>query len=174
MRLTRRFAVLAVASIATAVPAAAQTAAGTPFSFGADVGIFAPFEGGSSASFTARVTGDFFWWRPLGMRFAAGFANPSLGDEPFQGHVNMAYVSAALIQTFSGTPRPFWQGGVGIYNLSGNGRGTQLGVHLGGGVQIPLSLRRTFLAPELTAYVISGDAPRFSLALTVGLHTRPE
>ncbi len=175
MRLTRLLATLALFSIAGAAPCAAQTAADAPFSFGADVGIFAPFEGGSSSSFTARVTGDVYWWHPLGVRFAAGFANPSLGDEPFEGRVNMVYASAALIQTLpGGSPRPYWQTGIGIYHFSGDGAGTQLGLHLGGGLEIPISLRRMFLAPELTAYVISGGAPRFSLALTVGLHTKPE
>jgi len=167
-------ALLPVVALAAA-PLAAQQAGGTPLSLGADIGMFAPFEGGSSSSFTARVTADFYTWGPLGVRFAAGFANPQVGDEPFEGRADMVYASAGLIRELRDVHfRPYGHVGVGIYHLSGNSSGTQLGLSLGGGLQLPLSMRHLLLTPELTGYLISGDAPRFSLALTVGLHTRPE
>jgi Outer membrane protein beta-barrel domain len=158
-----------------AAPIAAQQAAGTPLSLGADIGMFAPFESGSSSSFTARVTADFYSWGPLGVRFAAGFANPELGNEAFEGRADMVYASAGLVRELRDVHlRPYGHVGVGIYHLSGDVSGTQLGLSFGGGLQFPLSTRHLLLAPELSAHLISGDAPRFSLALTVGLHTTPE
>jgi len=156
-------------------PAFAQSGGGTPVSFGADVGLFEPFEGGSSASFTGRVTADVYWWRPLGVRFVAGFADPTLGDEPQDAHVGTGYLAASVIRPFTGgSLRPYGHAGVGLYHLSGDGSGRQLGLTFGGGIELPLSWKHTLLTPELTAHVVSGDGPRFSLALTVGLHTKPE
>jgi len=156
-------------------PASAQASGGTPVSFGGDVGLFAPFEGGSSASFTGRATVDVYWWRPLGVRFAAGFAEPTLGDEPRDAKVGIGYVAASLIRPFTeGSLRPYGHAGVGLYHLSGDRSGTQLGLTFGGGIELPLGWKHTLLTPELTAHVVSGDGPRFSLALTVGVHTRPE
>lgn len=171
----RTLATMILLSALGASPAAAQPSGGTPVSFGADLGLFAPFEGGSSASFTGRVTADLYWWRPLGIRFTAGFANPTLGDEPRAARVDIGYVTASAIRPFKeGSLRPYGHAGVGLYHLSGDGSGTQLGLTFGGGVELPLGWRRTRLTPELTAHVVSGGGPRFSLALTVGLHTRPE
>ena len=171
----RTIATAALLWFLAAAPVAAQASAGAPVSFGGDVGLFAPFESGSSASFTGRATADVYWWRPLGMRFALGFANPTLGDEPADAHVGLGYLTAALIQRLgTGGLHPYGQVGVGIYHLSHNGSGTQLGLTAGGGVELPLRWKHTLLTPELTAHVISGDGPRFSLALTVGVHTRPE
>jgi hypothetical protein len=170
----RLVAVLPVAFL-TALPLAAQAAHTTPLSVGADIGLFAPFEGGSTSSFTARVTADFYSWGPLGVRLAAGFANPELADEPFEGRADVVYASAGLIRDLSGSAlRPYGHIGVGIYHLSGDGSGTQLGLSAGGGLRLPLSMRHLLLTPELEAHLISGDAPRFSLAVTIGLHTRPE
>ncbi len=158
-----------------AAPLAAQTTGGTPVSIGADIGMFAPFEGGSSSSFTGRVTADFYAWGPTGVRVAAGFTNPELSDEPFEGRADIVYASAGLIRVVrEASLHPYGHVGVGIYNLSGERSGTQLGLSFGGGLELPLSVRRLLLTPELTAHLISGDAPRFSLALTVGVHTRPE
>ncbi len=162
-------------AVLLAAPLAAQQAGRTPLSIGADIGMFAPFEGGSSSSFTARVTADFYAWGPLGVRFAAGFANPQLESDAFDNRADLVYASAGLIREVRGaTFNPYGHVGVGVYHLSGDNTGTQIGLSAGGGLQFPLSMRRWLLTPELTAYVISGDGPRFSLALTVGLHTRPQ
>jgi hypothetical protein len=171
----RTIATMILLSALASSPAAAQATGGTPASFGGDVGLFAPFEGGSSTSFTGRVTADLYWWRPLGIRFAAGFANPTLGDKPNDARVGIGYVTASAIRPFKeGSFRPYGHAGVGLYHLSGNSSGTQLGLTFGGGVELFTGWRRTLLTPELTAHVVSGGGPRFSLALTVGLHTRPE
>ena len=171
----RTIANITLVAVLAAAPVAAQTHGDTPVSFGADIGLFAPFESGASSSFTGRVTADLYWWSPLGMRFAAGFANPTLGDSPFDAHVDMGYVTASLIRPFKeGTLRPYGQAGVGVYRLSGDRAGTQLGLTFGGGLELSLGWKHVLLTPELTAHLVSGDGPRFSLALTVGLHTRPK
>jgi len=156
-----------------AAPAMAQSAGGTPVSFGGDLGLFAPFESGASSSFTLRAAADFYWWSPTGMRFALGFANPTLGDEPFDAGADITYLSASVIRPFSaGDLHAYGQAGVGLYHLSGGGSGTELGLTFGGGLEFPLGWEHLLLTPELSAHIVSGDGPRFSLALTVGLHTR--
>jgi hypothetical protein len=166
-------AFMLVAALA-AVPASAQSIGGTPVSFGGDVGLFAPFESGASSSVTVRATGDFYWWKPVGMRFALGFANPTLGDEPLDARADITYLTSSLISTFSTEGlHPYWQAGVGIYHVSGDGSGTDLGLTAGAGLVLDPGWDHLLLTPELTAHVVSGDGPRFSLALTVGLHTRP-
>ena len=158
-----------------AAPVLAQAPTGVPTSLGADIGIFAPFENGSGGSFTGRVNADFFAWDTLGMRFAAGFANPQVGEDPFDNRADIVYLSGGLIQRIEGPKyRPYLHGGIGLYHLSGSVSGTDLGLSFGGGLQFPLGMSRLLLAPELTAHVLSGDGPRFSLALTVGIHSRPK
>ncbi|HVN76171.1 MAG TPA: hypothetical protein VMT19_07645 [Thermoanaerobaculaceae bacterium] len=157
-----------------AVPAAAQTAVTAPVSLGGDVGIFAPFESGSSGSLTGRFIADVYAWDRLGLRFAAGLANPDLGDRPFGGRATMVYATGGLIQRLNGSVyNPYLHGGVGIYRFSGDNSQTDLGLNFGAGFELQSPIRRTFLTPELTAYVISGDGPRFALALTIGVHTKP-
>ena len=171
MRTTCTFIVLIAWA---AAPALAQSVTPAPVSLGGDIGVFAPFESGSSASFTGRFTADVYSWDKLGMRFAAGFANPTLGDKPFDSRANLVYVSGGLFQRLAASAyNPYLHGGGGIYHLSGYRSGTDLGLSFGGGFELPVRLRRAVLTPELSAYVISGDGPHFSLALTVGLHTRP-
>jgi hypothetical protein len=170
----RTIATITLVAALGAAPAVAQTQGGTPFSFGGDLGLFAPFESGSSSSFTVRATADLYWWSPTGMRFAAGFANPTLGDEPLDASADIGYVTASLISPFSeGNLRPYGQAGVGVYHLSGGRSGTELGLTFGGGLEFQLGWEHLVLTPELNAHIISGDGPRFSLALTVGLHTSP-
>ena len=157
-----------------AAPALAQSGSSAPVSWGGDVGIFAPFESGSSSSFTGRFTADVYSWDRLGVRFAAGFASPTLGDAPSDAHADIVYVSGGLIQRLGGSAyHPYLHGGVGLYHLSGDRSGTDLGLAFGGGFELDIGIRGAALTPELTAHVISGDGPRFSLALTVGLHTKP-
>jgi len=157
-----------------AAPAVAQTAVTAPVSFGGDLGIFAPFENGSSGSFTGRFTADVYSWDRLGTRFTAGFANPRLGDKPFDGRADMVFVTGGLIQRLAASAyHAYAHTGIGLYHLSGDRSGTDLGIDFGAGFEVPLGMAHVFLTPELTAYVISGIGPRFSLALTVGLHTRP-
>jgi len=64
--------------------------------------------------------------------------------------------------------------GVGIYHLSGDRSGTQFGLTVVGGIELPLGIKHLSVTPELTGHVVSGDAPRFSLALTDELHLKPE
>jgi len=157
-----------------AAPALAESGVPTPVSWGGDVGIFAPFEGGASSSFTGRFTADVYSWDRLGIRFAAGFANPTLGGKPLDSRANLGYVSGGLIQRLTGSSyHAYVHGGVGLYHLSGDRSGTDLGVAFGAGFELPSGIGRAVLTPELTAHVISGDGPHFSLALTVGLHKRP-
>ena len=157
-----------------AAPALAQSATGAPVSFGGDVGLFAPFSSGSSSSLTGRFTADVYAWGPTAMRFALGFANPWLGDAPFQGHADTLYLTAGAIRKFERAgARPYGHAGVGIYHLSGKRSSTDLGLDFGGGFEVPLGMKHLLLTPELTGHVISGNGPRFSLALTLGLHTRP-
>ncbi len=171
MRPVRTICLLAAC---VAAPALAQTVPSGPVSLGGDVGIFAPFSNGSGSSFTARFAADIYAWNTLGMRFTAGFANPTLGDAPDDARADMVYVTGGAIQRLAGsTYRPYVHGGVGIYHFSGDRSGTDLGVSAGAGFEVPVGLRGAVLTPELTAHVISGDGPRFSLALTVGLHTTP-
>jgi hypothetical protein len=121
------------------------------------------------------VTTDLYPWGALGLRFAAGFANPDLADGPFEHHVDTAYLTGGLIHSFRESKLHLYaHAGVGIYHLSGDRSGAQLGLRCGTGVAVPLSLHHLLLTPEITAHLVSGDAPRFSLALTAGLHTRPE
>jgi hypothetical protein len=109
------------------------------------------------------------------MRFALGWANPDLGDEPFDASADITYLTASAIRPFSsGGLHAYGQAGVGLYHLSGDGSGTELGLTFGAGLEFELGWEHLLLTPELTAHVISGDGPRFSLALTVGLHTRPK
>jgi len=170
----RTTAIITLVAALGAMPAVAQVGRGTPFSFGGDLGLFAPFESGSSSSFTARATADLYWWSPTGMRFALGWANPTLGDKPFDAGADITYLSASVIRPFSaGGLHPYGQAGVGLYHLSGDGSGTELGLTFGAGLELPLGWEHLLLTPELSAHVVSGDGPRFSLALTVGLHTRP-
>jgi len=171
----RRLALLVPAALLFAVPVAAQSAGTAPLSIGGDIGMFAPFEGGSSSSFTARVTADLYLWGPAGLRFAAGFANPELESEDVvDERADVVYASAGLIREVRDAAlRPYGHVGIGIYHLTGERNGTQLGLSAGGGLQFPVGTNGLLLTPELTAHLISGDAPRFSLALTVGLHTRP-
>jgi hypothetical protein len=170
----RTIAIITLVAALGAMPASAQSAGGTPVSFGGDLGLFAPFESGSSSSFTLRATADFYWWSPTGMRFALGWANPTLGDEPFDASADITYLSASVIHPFSaGGLQSYGQAGVGLYHLSGDGSGTNLGLTFGAGLEFPLGWEHLLLTPELSAHIISGDGPRFSLALTVGLHTRP-
>ncbi len=171
----RRLALLATAALLPAAPAAAQAAGRAPLSIGGDIGMFAPFEGGSSSSFTARATADLYLWGPAGLRFAAGFANPELeGEDVVDQRADVVYASAGLIREVrDASLRPYGHIGVGIYHFTGDRNGTQLGLSAGGGLEFPVGADGLLLTPELTAHVISGDAPRFSLALTVGLHTRP-
>jgi hypothetical protein len=171
----RAIAAITLGAVLMAVPAMAQSVGGTPVSLGGDLGLFAPFESGASSSFTLRATADFYWWSPTGMRFALGWANPTLGDEPFDASADITYLSASVIHPFSaGGLRPYGQAGVGIYHLSGDDSGNELGLTLGGGLEFPLGWEHLLLTPELSAHIMSGSGPRFSLALTVGLHTRPE
>jgi hypothetical protein len=171
----RMIAIITLVAALGAMPAVAQVRGGAPVSFGADVGLFAPFESGSSSSFTARATADLYWWSPTGMRFALGFTNPEIGDGPFKDRFNTVYLSAGLIRSVRGARlHPYGHAGVGIYHLSGDRSGTQLGLAFGGGVELAVGWRNVLLTPELTAHLVSGDSPRFSLALTVGLHTKPE
>jgi hypothetical protein len=171
----RTTAIVALFSLLAAAPAVAQSLGGSPVSYGADIGLFAPFESGASSSFTGRVTADVYSWSPLGLRFALGFANPKMGNGPFEDHFNTIYLSAGLIRAFrEGKLHPYGHAGIGIYHLSGDRSGTQLGLTVGGGLELPLGMRHFSATPELTCHVVSGDAPRFSLALTVGLHLKPE
>ena len=171
----RTIATVTLLSALAAAPAVAQGRGGTPVSFGADIGLFAPFESGASSSFTGRVTADVYSWRPLGLRFALGFANPEIGNGPFKDRFNTVYLSAGLIRPFrEARLHPYGHAGVGVYRLSGDRSGTQLGLAFGGGVELPVGWRNVLVTPELTAHLVSGGGPRFSLALTVGLHTRPE
>ncbi len=157
-----------------AAPALAQPVGSGPISLGGDIGIFAPFQNGSGGSFTGRFTLDAYSWNTLGMRFAAGFANPNLGDAPSQSRADMVYVSGGLIQRLAGSAyRPYVHGGIGVYHFSGDRSGTDLGVSFGGGFELPSGFKGATLTPELTAYSISGDGPRFALALTIGVHTKP-
>ena len=157
-----------------ASPALAQSEGPAPVSWGGDIGIFAPFESGSGSSFTGRFTADVATGDRLGLRFAAGFANPTLGGDALDSHADLVYVSGGVIQRLGASSyRPYVHGGVGIYHLSGDRSGTDVGLSLGSGFELRSGIARTVLTPELTAHLISGDAPRFSLALTVGLHTRP-
>ncbi len=165
---------IAVLLACAAVPALAQSGSSTPVSWGGDLGVFAPFESGSSNSFTGRFTADVYWWDRLGVRFAAGFANPTLGDSPSESHADMAYLGGALIDRLTGSAtHPYVYGGLGFYHFSGDRSGTDLGLSVGAGFEIDIGLKGAALTPELSAHVISGDGPRFSLALTVGLHSRP-
>lgn len=171
----RTIANITLIAVLAAAPTMAQSAGGTPVSFGGDLGLFAPFESGAGSSFTLRGTADFYWWSPTGMRFALGWANPTLGDEPFDASADITYLSASVIHSFSaGGLHPYGQAGVGLYHLSGDGSGTELGLTFGAGLEFPLGWEHLLLTPELSAHIVSGDGPRFSLALTVGLHTRPE
>jgi hypothetical protein len=171
----RTIVIVVLLSVLAAAPAVAQSLGGSPVSYGADIGLFAPFESGASSSFTGRVTADVYSWSPLGMRFALGFANPKIGNKPFEDRFNTIYLSAGLIRAFSeGKLHPYGHAGVGIYHLSGDRSGTQLGLTVGGGLELPLGMKHFSVTPELTGHVVSGDAPRFSLALTVGLHLKPE
>lgn len=94
-------AIVALLSVLAAAPAVAQSLGGSPVSFGADIGLFAPFESGASSSFTGRVTAVVHSWSPLGLRFALGFANPTIGDGPLEDRFNTIYLSARLIRAFS-------------------------------------------------------------------------
>jgi hypothetical protein len=171
----RTIAAITLGVALVAVPAMAQAAGGAPVSFGGDLGLFAPFESGASSSFTLRGTADFYWWSPTGMRFALGWANPTLGEEPFDAGADITYLSASAIRPFSaGGLHAYGQAGVGLYHLSGDVSGTELGLTFGAGLEFELGWEHLLLTPELSAHVISGDGPRFSLALTVGLHTRPK
>jgi hypothetical protein len=170
----RTIAIITLVAALGAMPAAAQSAGGTPVSFGGDIGLFAPFDSGASSSFTLRATADFYWQPPMGIRFALGFANPTLGDEPSDASADITYLTSSLIRSFSeGGLHPYGQAGVGVYHLSGDGSGTELGLTFGAGLEFPLGWEHLLLTPELSAHIVSGDGPRFSLALTVGLHTRP-
>jgi len=171
----RTIAIVSFVAALGAVPAAAQSARGTPVSFGGDLGLFAPFESGASSSFTLRATADFYWWSPTGMRFALGWANPTLGDKPFDASADITYLNASVIRPFSaGGLHAYGQAGVGLYHLSGDSSGTEIGLTFGAGLEFPLGWEHLLLTPELTAHLVSGDGPRFSLALTVGLHTTPK
>src|SRR5512136_797794 len=117
----RTIAIMTLGVVLAALPAMAQPAGRTPVSFGGDLGLFAPFESGASSSFTLRATADIYWWSPTGMRFALGWANPTLGDEPFDASADITYLSASVIQPFSaGSLHPYGQAGVGLYHLSGD------------------------------------------------------
>ncbi|HVN32411.1 MAG TPA: outer membrane beta-barrel protein [Thermoanaerobaculaceae bacterium] len=169
----RTIATFALVVAFAAVPVMAQAAGEPPVSFGGDLGLFAPFESGASTSFTLRATADVYWWSPTGMRFALGWANPTLGDEPFDASADITYLTASAIHPFSaGGLQWYGQAGVGLYHLSGDDSGTDLGLTLGAGLEFPLGWEHLLLTPELSAHIVSGDGPRFSLALTVGLHTR--
>ncbi len=171
MRTTFTFIALLVCA---AAPALGQAVIAGPVSLGGDIGIFAPFESGSSASFMGRFTADVYSWDRLGLRFTAGLANPDLGNGPFEGRATMVYGSGGLIQRLSGSLyNPYLHGGVGVYHFSDGRSQTDLGLQFGAGFELPVGIKRTVLTPELTAHVVSGDGPRFSLALTVGLHTKP-
>jgi hypothetical protein len=167
----RTIATITLGAVCAVVPAVAPSFGETPISFGGDLGLFAPFESGSSSSFTLRGTADFYWWSPTGMRFALGWANPDLGDEPFDASADITYLTASAIRPFSGGGLQWYgQAGVGLYHLSGDGSGTDLGLTFGAGLEFPLGWEHLLLTPELSAHIVSGDGPRFSLALTVGLH----
>jgi hypothetical protein len=106
---------------------------------------------------------------------ALGVANPKIGNGPFEDDFNTIYLSAGLIRAFrEGKLHAYGHAGVGIYHLSGDRSGTQLGLTVGDGLELPLGMKHFSVTPELTGHVVSGDAPRFSLALTVGLHLKPE
>ena len=157
-----------------AAPTLAQSDAPAPVSLGGDIGIFAPSESGSGSSVTARFTADFYWWQRQGMRFAAGFANPTLGDTPNDASADMVYVSAGVIQRVTeSSAHPYFHGDVGVFHFSGGLSETDLGLALGGGLEFASGIKGVLLTPEVNAYMISGSAPRFSLALTIGLHSRP-
>jgi hypothetical protein len=161
--------------ILIAAPSTAQQAGGTPVSLGADVGLFSPFENRARSSFTGRVTADLYPWGALGTRFAAGFANLDLADGLFEHHVDTAYLTGGLIHSFrEGKLHLYAHVGVGVYRLSGDRSGTQIALTCCSGVAVLLPLRHLLLTPEITAHLVSRDAPRFSLAPTVGLHTRPD
>jgi hypothetical protein len=109
------------------------------------------------------------------MRFAAGFASPEAAERPFLHHVDTTYLAGGLIHSFrEGKLYPYAHAGVGIHRPSVDRSGTQLGLTCDTGVAVALWPRHLSSAPEITAHRVSGDAPRFSLALTVGLHTRPD
>jgi hypothetical protein len=164
---------LVAALLVTAGSALAQTAP-TVTGLGAEIGYFAPFTSGWDGGFAAQVNADLGVQRPFGVRLALGVASPKTGDEPFRASADLAYFTVGAIRVFQQQrSHPYVHADIGFYHFNRTNTINALGLEAGAGVEIPFAPRVT-IAPELDAYLVSGDAPRFSIAALVGVHYRME
>lgn len=137
-------ATLAIAAVAA--PAVAQDAAGTrAMQFGVQGGLGMPMEDGFNMGFTVAGTlGMRPASLPVGLRFDLGYSSFGTDVDGMDASVIHGTGSAVYDFQTQSSMRPYVLGGLGIYRSSfdtpvGDASSTDLGLHLGGGITLPLS-----------------------------------
>ena len=153
-----------VVAAAAAAPAAAQDAAGTrAMQFGVQGGLALPTEDGMEMGFTVAGTlGMQPTALPLGLRFDVGYSR--FGIEDVDGNASIIHGMGSgvfTIPTESGI-RPYLLGGLGVYRTSveigsADASETDLGIHFGGGIDIPLSGMSSYVEARYTNVFGDGD-----------------
>ena len=152
-------ATLAIA--AAAAPAAAQDAAGTrSMQFGVQGGLGMPMEDGFNMGFTVAGTlGMSPASLPVGLRFDVGYSSFGTDADGVDASVIHGIASAVYDFKTESSLRPYALGGLGMYRTKVNvdtpfgnfdGSSTDLGLHVGGGISIPLSGFDTYLEGRFT------------------------
>ena len=151
---------------AAAAPAAAQDAAGTrAVQLGVQGGISMPMgDFGDAADMGFLVAGTLGMTPaalPVGLRFDVGYQSwGGEGDLSFSGIHGMG--SAVFTIATEGGMRPYLLGGLGVYRMKvdigvADATETDLGIHFGGGIDIPLSGMSSYVEARYTNVFGDGD-----------------